>query len=82
MKKRNVCLISLFKFHIISAEPVAFVIPSSGDAYIVGIGSKIAHLDWQSRQVDTLFDVAEEKPDALFNEGKCDASGRLWAGMF
>ena len=59
---------------------VSFVIPRSiGGSYVVGIGQTVSSLDWDSAKTQVLCEVDQGKL-TRFNDAKCDASGRLWAG--
>ena len=39
----------------------------------------MSHFDWDTKEIKTLATVDEGK-NTRFNDGKCDASGRLWCG--
>ncbi|XP_050403652.1 regucalcin isoform X1 [Patella vulgata] len=65
------------KRHI--GEHVSLVVPRKCGGYVVGTGVNISHLDWVSGNLTTLATV-EVPEGGKFNDGKCDASGRLWAG--
>ena len=41
---------------------------------------RFAYLDWSTGALTTVAKVDEDKPDNRFNDGKCDAKGRFWAG--
>ncbi|KAK6194991.1 hypothetical protein SNE40_000512 [Patella caerulea] len=58
---------------------VSLVVPRKCGGYVVGTGVNISHLDWVSGNLTTLATV-EVPEGGKFNDGKCDASGRLWAG--
>ncbi|XP_014785746.1 regucalcin [Octopus bimaculoides] len=59
---------------------VSFIVPSESGGYIVSKDTKLAGFDWESQQVKPFIDVEPDKPKNRFNDGKCDSSGRLWAG--
>ncbi|XP_033737408.1 regucalcin-like [Pecten maximus] len=61
-------------------EPVSLVVPCRKGGYIIGMGRKLAHLDWDSGKVTVLHEVAPNGSNDRFNDGKCDSKGRLWAG--
>jgi len=46
---------------------------------LVSIGRTICHFDWDTKQTKVLATVDEGK-ETRINDGKCDASGRLWFG--
>ncbi|XP_019870746.2 uncharacterized protein LOC109599228 [Aethina tumida] len=74
---------------IIGTGPVSLIIPVEGqkDKYLISIGRTLAVVTWdgESDKVSDTVVLAEvdNTPDTLdnrFNDGKCDPSGRLWAG--
>jgi len=67
-------------FLFISGSTVSFIIPRSvGSSYAIGLGQTISTLDWDSVNTEVLCEVDQGK-ETHFNDAKCDASGRLWAG--
>lgn len=61
-------------------DDVSFIIPKfRGDGYVIGLGKSLAFLDWESGTTEKIVGV-EEGTRNRFNDAKCDASGRLWAG--
>ncbi|BFZ01949.1 hypothetical protein BsWGS_04988 [Bradybaena similaris] len=58
---------------------VGFVIPRNKGGYVVGLGNSLARLDFESGAVETIVQV-EDGSKNRFNDAKCDARGRLWAG--
>lgn len=64
---------------IFTDNTIGFVIPSKKGGVIIGLGQTISHLDWDTKKVTVLHEVDQDKP-TRFNDGKCDARGRLWAG--
>jgi len=59
---------------------VSFIIPRSVDgSYVIGLGQTVSSLDWNSGNTEVLCEVDQGK-GTRFNDAKCDASGRLWAG--
>lgn len=59
---------------------VSFIIPrSSGGTYVIGLGQTLSSLDWDSASTKVLCEVDQGK-ETRFNDAKCDAFGRLWAG--
>jgi len=61
-------------------ERIGFVLPRRGGGYIAGLRSG---LSWLSLPEGTLTHLAQperDRPGNRFNDGKCDAQGRLWAG--
>ncbi|MBL8589335.1 MAG: SMP-30/gluconolactonase/LRE family protein [Methylobacteriaceae bacterium] len=47
---------------------------------IVATQSGIEALDFETRKLTPLVDPEADLPDNRFNDGKCDARGRFWAG--
>jgi len=63
-----------------SDASVSFIIPRSVDgSYVIGLGQTVSSLDWDSAGTKVLCEVDQGKK-TRFNDAKCDASGRLWAG--
>lgn len=55
------------------------MVPCQKGGYLVSVGQSICHFDWDTKQIRTLCTVDEGKQTRI-NDGKCDASGRLWFG--
>ena len=62
-------------------DTVSFVIPAQSGGYVIGLGRKLALMDWASGQITKVFDEVEKGMQTRFNDAKCDPSGRLWAGQ-
>ena len=74
--------ISINIVHLFSGEGfLPWVIPHRSGGYVIANGSAIKHFDWDTRTVTTLADVKNLQAGAAFNDGKCDASGRLVVGQ-
>ena len=79
------CISSILcKFHSLlvlspTGDQIGFVIPRKSGGYVIGQDRSICHLDWPSGTV-TEFVSVEDGTNNRFNDAKCDASGRLWAG--
>lgn len=58
---------------------VSFIVPCRKGGYLIGLGKAVAHFDWDTKKTTILAKVEEDK-NTRFNDGKCDASGRLWCG--
>jgi gluconolactonase len=58
---------------------VGFAIPCDRGGLVVGLNKTISHVDWDTAEVKKLAEV-DQGTNNRFNDGKCDASGRLWAG--
>jgi len=66
---------------------VSFIIPVQGkrDQFVVALERDICIVTWDGRseKVSKIEKIVETDPDKTtnrVNDGKCDASGRLWAG--
>ncbi|PVD23871.1 hypothetical protein C0Q70_17145 [Pomacea canaliculata] len=60
-------------------DNVTFVIPRKQGGLMVGLGRTISQLNWSSHAVTKIVEV-DQGTNNRFNDGKCDAKGRLWAG--
>ncbi|KAL4239432.1 hypothetical protein ACF0H5_000247 [Mactra antiquata] len=56
-----------------------FAKPCRKGGYIVALDKSICHFDWDTKMLTTLQTVDEGK-ETHINDGKCDASGKLWFG--
>ncbi len=62
-------------------ERIGTVVPTKNDQFICAGDSGIYSFDPKTGQKENLADPeADKRPDNRFNDGKCDPSGRLWAG--
>ncbi|XP_078602219.1 regucalcin-like [Branchiostoma floridae x Branchiostoma japonicum] len=59
---------------------VGAVVPREAGGVVVAAGTKFAFLDFETRQLTDVATVDSHKPTNRFNDGKCDAAGRFWAG--
>lgn len=48
---------------------------------MVSEGKSICQFDWDTKQTKVVATVDDDK-ETRINDGKCDASGRLWFGKF
>lgn len=60
-------------------DTVSLVVPRRRGGYIVGLGRRLSLLEWETGTVTDITEVDRETGNR-FNDGKCDAKGRLWAG--
>nr|XP_053643285.1 regucalcin-like [Cherax quadricarinatus] len=78
------------KLHI-EGGPVTMVVPhkTEKNTFVVSIGLTLAAVTWpdptqdfsvSAEDIRILATVEQDLPDNRFNDGKCDAIGRLWAG--
>lgn len=72
------------KAHI--GKNVSIIIPVKGktDQFVITYGREVALITWDGESekvasLEKLYEV-DENTDNVLNDGKCDASGRLWAG--
>ena len=62
-------------------ERIGTVVPMLGGNFLCAGDSGIYSFDPQTEQKKNLADTeADKRPDNRFNDGKCDPSGRFWAG--
>ncbi|KAL4235807.1 hypothetical protein ACF0H5_004197 [Mactra antiquata] len=57
----------------------SLIIPCESGGYIVSNKKTICHFDWDSKRL-TAIDKVDDTKATRINDGKCDASGRLWFG--
>ncbi|KAK7508250.1 hypothetical protein BaRGS_00000489 [Batillaria attramentaria] len=60
-------------------DTVSLVVPRRAGGYVVGLGRRLSLLEWETGTATTIVEV-EQNTGNRFNDGKCDARGRLWAG--
>jgi gluconolactonase len=65
------------KLHLGGA--VTFIVPRFSGGYVIGRDQTFSFLDWDSAAVTSIAAV-DQGVNTRMNDGKCDASGRLWAG--
>lgn len=66
------------KFHV-GEGTVSLVIPRHTGGYVIGYNKTLSHYDLSTGRSNPLLEV-EHKKDNRFNDGKCDRTGRLYAG--
>lgn len=59
---------------------VGTVVPRRAGGVMLALHNGFAHLDLETEQLTPLTDPEVHLPDNRFNDGKCDAAGRFWAG--
>lgn len=74
-------------FFVILGVNVSFIIPVEGqkNQFVISRGKQIALISWDGESetvtiLKTLYEVDDQYPGNVFNDGKCDPSGRLWTG--
>jgi len=61
--------------------PLGFVAPTDDPAILVaGIGSSLALLHLETGRIETLAQLEPADAPLRCNDGKCDPTGRVWAG--
>ena len=60
--------------------PVGAVAPTGRGDLLLAVRDGFARLDPSSGRVEMIAEVEADQPDHRMNDGKCDASGRFWAG--
>ena len=48
---------------------------------MIGLGRSLSLLDWDAGSAQKVVEVESRGTKNRFNDAKCDASGRLWAGI-
>ncbi|MEK4666015.1 SMP-30/gluconolactonase/LRE family protein [Niallia sp. FSL R7-0271] len=62
-------------------EKVSAVIPAnSGKGAIAALENGFHYVDLTNGEIQPIFDPEEHLSNNRFNDGKCDAQGRFWAG--
>ncbi len=56
------------------------MIPCKDGGLIAGLQNGIYKIDFAKKQMEFITDPESGLPGNRFNDGKCDAAGRLWAG--
>lgn len=76
---------------MVAPKQPTFIIPVEGkpNQYIISLDRELKIISWdgESEKFTIVEDlaVADDTPDLAknkFNDGKCDSSGRLWAGKY
>lgn len=64
-----------------AGERVGLIVPRAQGGHLIAGDNGIARFDPETGEKSMIADPEPEKrPDNRFNDGKCDPSGRLWAG--
>ncbi len=61
-------------------RPVGTIVPRKAGGAMVAVKDGFAALDLESGTLDLWSDPESHLPNNRFNDGKCDPSGRFWAG--
>lgn len=78
----------LFEHHLESGKTsihtfphrLSLVLEGKENQLILALDRKIAAFDLDTKEIKWLAEVESELPLNRFNDGKCDAKGRLWIG--
>src|SRR6478736_4557269 len=60
-------------------EMIGCIAPRATGGFIAGLENGIAFVDIEKEKIQHIINP-EEGLDNRFNDGKCDATGRVWAG--
>jgi len=58
---------------------ISFIIPRTSGGYVIGRDRTFSFLEWDTAALTRVAEVDQGTTNRT-NDGKCDASGRLWAG--
>ena len=61
-------------------QRLSLVVEGQGEYLILALDRKIARYDLETEKLTWLIEVEEDQPLNRFNDGACDADGRLWIG--
>ncbi|SFA71142.1 SMP-30/gluconolactonase/LRE family protein [Algoriphagus aquimarinus] len=78
----------LFEYHLATEKTLVksfpyrltLVLEGKGNEMILALDRKIASYDLDTEKLNWLVEVESDLPLNRFNDGKCDAIGRLWIG--
>jgi sugar lactone lactonase YvrE len=62
------------------SQQVGAVVPDARGGFVLALEHGFHRLDPASGELVRLGDPESDKPGNRFNDGKCDAAGRFWAG--
>ncbi len=63
-----------------AGQYVGAIAPKKSGGAILAMHHGIYFLNFETEKFTFVFDPESDKPDNRFNDGKCDAAGRFWAG--
>jgi sugar lactone lactonase YvrE len=61
-------------------EQIGSLVPRRGGGFVAGMKSGFAFVDLEANRIDYIANPEADLPGNRFNDGKCDAHGRFWAG--
>jgi sugar lactone lactonase YvrE len=59
---------------------VSTVVPRARGGLVITRGRGFYRYDWATQELHRIAEVEPDRPNNRFNDGKCDARGRFWAG--
>ncbi len=59
---------------------ISMIAEEKGNQLILGMKGGLALFDLSKKDLNWVADIEKEIPDNRTNDGKCDATGRLWLG--
>lgn len=69
-----------FNKELLTGEMIGTVVPAESGKLIVALENGFYQLDPETGSKLFIADPEADKPNNRFNDGKCDPSGRFWAG--
>ncbi|XP_054924519.1 regucalcin-like isoform X2 [Dermacentor andersoni] len=66
--------------HFDGLVTIAIPYKSNPNLNVITLNRELRKFDWTTSQSEVLTEVDSDKPTNKFNDGKCDVTGRLWAG--
>ncbi|XP_077498102.1 regucalcin-like [Amblyomma americanum] len=66
--------------HLDGLVTIAIPYKSDPNLNVITLDREIRKFDWTTSKSEVLTQVDSDKPTNNFNDGKCDVTGRLWAG--
>jgi len=65
---------------MLTGQMIGTVVPTESGKALVALQNGIYSFDPETGSKSLIVDPEADKPDNRFNDGKCDPSGRFWAG--
>ncbi|XP_074643130.1 regucalcin-like [Tubulanus polymorphus] len=60
----------------------SFILPRKEGGFVASLGQSVIQFDWNNPDDYSVIASVEEGQNTIFNDAKCDSSGRIWAGTF
>ncbi|XP_074660764.1 regucalcin-like [Tubulanus polymorphus] len=57
-----------------------FILPRKGGGFVTNLDHSMIQFDWNNPDDYSVIASVEEGRSTIFNDAKCDSSGRIWAG--